>query len=196
MQFAGAVLTGGASRRFGSDKALARAGERLLGARVVAALRGAGIDPVVAVGGTAGNVLGLITIADVDPGGGPLPAMATLLSWFGRGHVVVCPCDLPLLLPEHVATLVAGLCELARTDGADVAAHTAVVARVAGRLEPSFGIWPTAWAVAARRHVANGSRAFRDALELGPHLAVDLPAEALIDADTPASLREALRLEL
>ncbi|MDA3039312.1 MAG: NTP transferase domain-containing protein, partial [Actinomycetota bacterium] len=60
---AGAILVGGASRRFGSDKALAIAGDLLMGQRVVAALRDGGVDPVVAVGGTAGSRLGLVTVA-------------------------------------------------------------------------------------------------------------------------------------
>ena len=94
---AGAVLVGGRSRRFGSDKALADAGGRPLGSRVIDALRAAGVDPVVAVGGTAGSTLGVPTVADRHPGEGPLAALATVLTWARSGLVVVAPCDLPLL---------------------------------------------------------------------------------------------------
>lgn len=188
-QVAGAILLGGASSRFGSDKALAKAGDGLLGQRVVAALRGGGLDPVVAVGGTAGSALGLVTLADTEPLGGPLPAVAQTLSYFGRGHVLVCPCDLPLLAAQHVAILIDAL---HRLDGDGP--PTAVVAEVDGRPQPSLGIWPTSWALAARRAVVDGRRAFRDALQLGPWIPVEVPPEALADADTPETLEELLRI--
>lgn len=188
-QVAGAILLGGASSRFGSDKALARTGDGLLGQRVVAALRGGGVDPVVAVGGTAGSALGLVTVADAEPLGGPLPAVAQALAYFGRGHVLVCPCDLPLLSAEHITLLVNALQQL-DTDGPP----TAVVAEVDGRPQPSLGIWPTSWALAARRAVADGRRAFRDALELGPWIPIELPPDSLADADTPQTLEELLRI--
>lgn len=188
-QVAGAILLGGASSRFGSDKALAKTGNGLLGQRVVAALRGGGVDPVVAVGGTAGSALGLVTLADAEPLGGPLPAVAQALAYFGRGHVLVCPCDLPLLSAEHITMLISALHLL---DGDPP--PTAVVAEVNGRPQPSLGIWPTAWALAARRAVVDGRRAFRDALDLGPWVTVELPPAALADADTPETLEELLRI--
>lgn len=185
---AGAVLLGGASSRFGSDKARAIAGDRLLGQRVVAALRDGGVDPIIAVGGDAGAALGLVSVADVEPQGGPLPALSQALTYFGRGHVLVCPCDLPLLTGAHIGMLIGALHDL-RDDGP----ATAVVARVDGRPQPSLGIWPTGWALAARRAVSEGRRAFRDALDLGAWTAVELPPAALADADTPETLEELLR---
>ncbi len=187
-QVAGAVLAGGASSRFGSDKALAAAGDLLLGQRVVAALRAGGVDPIVALGGNAGATLGLVTVADAEPGGGPLPALSQALGYFGRGHVLVCPCDLPLLDGEHVGLLVDALHRL-DDDGPPMA----VVAQVDGRPEPSLAIWPTSWALSARRAVSDGRRAFRDALALGPWVAVDVPHVALADADTPETLAKLLR---
>ena len=188
MRVGGAILTGGTSSRFGSDKALASVGNQLLGQRVLEALRGAAVDPIVALGGTAGGSLGLVTIADTDPGGGPLPALAGALAWFGRSHVLVVPCDLVLLDRSHVLALREALDSIAEHDGEDVALRTAVVASTGGRAQPSLGIWPASWSGGARRAVSSGSRAFRDALELGPWKSVPLPDEALSDADTPEAL--------
>ena len=55
----GAVLCGGRSSRFGSDKALAPFRSSTVGGHVVGALRSAGIDPVAAIGGSAGPALGI-----------------------------------------------------------------------------------------------------------------------------------------
>lgn len=173
----GAVLCGGRSSRFGSDKALADAGGRPLGARVADALRAAGADPVVAVGGTAGAALGLPTVADRRPGSGPLAALATVLVWARRGLVLVTPCDLPLLGAGHLTALVAAADD-----------ERAAVATVGGRPQASLACWPARRGPALLALVDAGHQAWRDALEAGPWTGVELPADALADADTPAAL--------
>lgn len=170
----GAVLCGGRSSRFGSDKALALIDGVPMGRRVADALRDAGADPVVAVGGTAGPALGLPVIADRSPGEGPLGGLATVLGWAATGLVLVTPCDLPLLRGEHLSPLVTA------TDGGARAA----VARVEGRPQPSVGCWPGAWGREVQRRFSAGERAWRSALDVGPWTAVDLAPEALLDADT------------
>ncbi|MDA3039527.1 MAG: NTP transferase domain-containing protein, partial [Actinomycetota bacterium] len=127
-------------------------------------------------------------VADIEPLAGPLPALSQVLGYFGRGHVLICPCDLPLLTGSHVRLLLEAL----RSHDGDGPAR-AVVAQVNGRPQPSLGVWPASWALAARRAVSDGRRAFRDALELGRWTSVDLPPAALADADTPETLEELLR---
>lgn len=178
----GAVLCGGRSSRFGTDKALADAGGTALALRVATALRDAGADPVVAVGGTAGGRLGLPTIADRFPGQGPLEGLASVLRWAGTGLVVVVPCDLPLLRGEHIRQLV------------DAAAdECAAVATVDGRPQPSLACWPAGWAPAIRALVDQGDRAWRAALSVGPWTGVPLSASAMADADSPAELTRLLQ---
>ncbi len=177
----GAVLVGGRSSRFGRDKATSEAGDRLLGQRVVDALRDADLDPVVAVGGTAGGVLGIPTIADRYPGAGPLAALATVLAWAKTGLVVVVPCDLPLLRAAHIDALVAA-----------ASPERAAIASVEGRAQPSVGCWPAGFGPALLAAVGRGERAWRAALDAGPHALVPLPAAALADADTPARLADLL----
>ncbi len=178
----GAVLCGGRSSRFGTDKAVADAGGVLLGRRVIDALRAGGADPVVAVGGTAGTALGVPTLPDRYPDEGPLAALATVLRWADRGVVVVAPCDLPLLRAEHVEALV----EAATADRAAIATRD-------GRPQPSLGCWPAGWGRQLVASIGSGARAWRAGLEVGPWIGVELPAEAVADADTPARLEELLR---
>ena len=184
----GAVLCGGRSRRFGDgDKALAPAGEVPLGQLVVNALRGAGIDPVVAVGGTAGPELGLVTVPDRWPDQGPLAGLATILWWARRGDVLVVPCDLPLLTSEVLVQLV-GARDRRRGQGG----REALVASVDGRPRHSVGIWPAERFGAIRQLIEQGERRFGAALEVVSWRSVEVPEVALSDADTPEQLRELL----
>lgn len=171
LRLAGGVLCGGASSRFGSDKAL------VMGHVVINAMRGAGIDPVVAIGGSAGQRLGVPTIPDRAPGSGPLAALASSLSWAGAGWLLIAPCDLPLLTSEHVGLLVD-----------EPAEDRARVAFVDDRPQPSLALWPASWARRLQRSVDEGERAFRYALTVGEWDPVRLPAEALADADTREEL--------
>ncbi len=180
----GAVMLGGRSSRFGSDKALAEVGDTVMGAVVVAALREAGVDPIVAVGGTAGPRLNVITVPDMWPGEGPLPALATVLRWAREGRVVVLPCDLPNLTSATVATLVAASDELEPARRLE----TAVVATVHGRPVHSVGVWPAGWAVPMRRLVEHGERRFRAALDVGTWIGIEVPSYTVADADTPSEL--------
>ena len=179
---AAGVLCGGMSRRFGIDKAIAPAGRLLLGQRVITACRDAGIDPVVALGGSFGRQLGVPVIADTDPGAGPLAAVSGALRWAGVGWVLVAPCDLPLLTAEHVRALTA-----------ELHPDRAAVACVADRPQPSLAVWPASWARRMRTAVGDGQRSFRAALELGDWDPVPLPIEALEDADDPVTLERLLQ---
>ena len=176
-RLAGGVLCGGASVRFGSDKALAAVGHAHLGTVVATAMRDAGIDPVVALGGSAGHQLGLPVVPDRTPGEGPLAALAGALSWAGEGWLLVTPCDLPLITSSHLEKLVGNL-----------AADRARVAVVDDQPQPSVAVWPTNWARRMQLAVDHGQRSFRHALTLGEWDPVQLPAEALADADTREEL--------
>ncbi len=174
----GAVLCGGRSSRFGADKALAPFGSSTVGDRVVTALRDAGVDPVAAIGGTAGDGLGLPTIADRRPGEGPLAGLATALVWARTGWVVVVPCDLPLLDSAHVAALLAPGPESDRP----------IVATVDGVPKVSLAVWPTSCARVALRLLDDDERRFRAVLDEVAWRGVEVPPEAVADADTPEEL--------
>jgi molybdenum cofactor guanylyltransferase len=174
------VLTGGSSRRMGTDKALLEVDGTALAVRVAGALRAAGADPVVAIGGDLDGLgrLGLTAVADGHPGEGPLGGILTALSVTDEDVVVVLACDLPAVDADAIRAVALALGD------ADVAAPWH-----GGRFELLHAAY-------ARR----GEPTLRAAFEAGeraPHRAVaeltvvgvaDLPAAALTDADTPDDL--------
>lgn len=123
--FAGAVLTGGASRRMGRDKALVPWRGSPLVASAVGALVGAGASSVCCVGGDRASLeaAGLIAVADRHQGQGPLGGLLTALQWARDSArcpvVVVLTCDLPDIIDEDVTMMLHAL--LGRAE-ADVAA--------------------------------------------------------------------------
>jgi molybdopterin-guanine dinucleotide biosynthesis protein A len=171
--FTGAVLTGGASRRMGRDKATqVELGGQPLAARLAGTLRAAGAAEVLAIGGDLGALaaLGLDARADQHPGEGPLGGIITALVEAAHPLVVVVACDLASLDAPSVATLV---------DVASNAASDAVLAR-ADRLQPLCGAW---WSGRCRpaleRAFAGGERAVQRALAELAIVEVTLPAESV-----------------
>jgi molybdopterin-guanine dinucleotide biosynthesis protein A len=100
---AGVLLTGGASRRMGTDKArLVVNGETLAArsARVLAAV----CDPAVEVGP---GVSGLPAVREEPLGAGPLVALLAGVGALGGPHsVILLACDLPNVSPELIRLLV------------------------------------------------------------------------------------------
>lgn len=97
----GVVLAGGASRRFGAPKMLARVGGRRIVDRVRHALATVSSDVVlVANDGAFGVATGMETRADEVPGLGPLAGVRTALFWAaerGMDGALVAACDLPFV---------------------------------------------------------------------------------------------------
>ena len=154
-----------------------------MGSHVAAALRGAGIDPVVVIGGsdeTAGQ-LALVQIADQFPGEGPLGGTATALNYFTGSHVVVAACDLPLLTSETIEQLTA-----------QVQLDIAVVAAIQGRPQLSLACWPTSSYRSVLAAIRDGKRRWSTLIDLVPHHLVEVDESALTDADDPGTLANLL----
>src|SRR4051794_22928775 len=112
------VLAGGQARRLdGIDKALVEVGGATMLDRVLAAAA-PNCDELVVVGPERPtSVDGVRFTMEPKPGGGPVPGVAAGLAEVSDpDEVVVLAVDLPLLQPEHVASLLAAL------EYADVAA--------------------------------------------------------------------------
>ncbi len=177
---AGAILAGGASRRFGSDKALAATPQGPLAATVLAALRGADVDPVVLIGGSdeLSAALSIPTVPDRSPGEGPLAGLGSALAWAsGVARLVVLPCDLPLITSDLIRLLIA--------EGNN---QTASFAVVDGRPDVSIGCWPTHRSAAIGALLRSGERRLHAALDSGPFVGVAVPAHLIADADRPEDL--------
>lgn len=169
----GAILTGGASRRFEGNKAA------IVGPRVLRAMREAAIDPIVAIGGEPG-LLPIPTVADRYPGEGPLGAVATAATYARSGWILTASCDLPLLDAETLLAMLQAL--------DPQASDTAVVAAVDGVPQVSLAVWPATLAASVHRSVRSGERRFRHLLDLTSFTLVDVPAAAVADADDQDTL--------
>jgi molybdenum cofactor guanylyltransferase len=182
---AGAVLTGGASSRMGSDKALLVVDGEALVWRQVSTLMRAGADPVVAIGGDRVGLghLGLRVVADVAPGGGPLVGIATALGHFASTstHVAIVACDMPRLDVDTVSRLV----DTARADTrADV-----VAAAQSGRAEPLCAVWRVATArPLVDAALAAGERAVHQVLGTLALVSVEIDSSLLLNVNRPRDL--------
>ena len=137
----GAVLAGGASRRFGSDKALALVDGRALIDHVIAALAPQ-CDRLVIIGRSHGDWPAL---KDRPAGSqGPLAALNAALhhaSAHGYTAVFSTPCDMPDLPSDLAAMLTPGPAVLAD--------------------HPVVGLWPATLAPILEAWLASGERSVR-----------------------------------
>lgn len=177
MTVAGVVLTGGASRRMGRDKALVEVAGIALAVRAATVLRDAGCDPVWCQGGdgAALTALGLAWLPDPLPGEGPVTAVAGVLARLpapAEGAVVVA-CDLPDLTAAAVRGLVGG----------DRPATLAV----AGEAQLA-GWWPRAAADAIDALVAGGMRSYRALVDAFGARLVEVAPAVVRNVNEPGDL--------
>lgn len=189
----GAVLTGGASRRMGRDKAVIQIeGVRMVD-RVAAALAAAGCSNVVAVGPRqlAGD---LAHIDDLYPGEGPLggvlTAMASVASVASMGSVgswlCVVACDLPWLDVDSIDAL-----HRAATSGAAAgqnAAEVDVVVARTDRIEPLCALWNPRCRDAVQQAFDSGQRSVLEVFKALHVIEVPVRSLALRNVNTPEDL--------
>jgi molybdopterin-guanine dinucleotide biosynthesis protein A len=176
----GAVLCGGGSRRFGTDKALVEVDGRPMAERVAAVLESASCAPVVFVGGDGDRLMSITgreIVADSWPGEGPLGAVVDAVQRFvrlGAEGVVVAACDLPDLTVDAVRSVVG-------TGGV-------IAVAVAERLHPSLTYWPTSAATQVDGLFRSGCRAVHEALDALGATRIAVAEEALRNVNRPTDL--------
>jgi len=183
-RFDGYVLCGGASRRMGRDKALVEVDGTAMARRVADALRAAGADRVLAIGGDGPALAGRGLRVEPDrwPGEGPLGGLITALADAHRSAdvAVVLACDLTDPDPATIARTVEARAHhrsdaaVPVVDGRHQWLHGAWDRRVAGILGDVFG--------AGERSLAGAALSLRIAT------LDDVAAAAVHDADRPEDL--------
>jgi molybdenum cofactor guanylyltransferase len=185
---AGLVLTGGASRRMGLDKAvMVVPGESACLAQRTAGLLKEVVGPALEVGPGYSR---LPSVGERPVGGGPLVAVASgwayLAAMGWSDPVLVVATDLPLLTVDLLRWL------------AEYPSVRSVVPTVDGRIQPLCARYSGTDLSMACRLVGDGRRAMRELVEVvAPELIESSDQAALHDVDTPedwASLRVAGRL--
>lgn len=184
---AAAVLTGGASRRMGRDKALVEIDGAAMVRRVVAAVVGAGCSPVITVGGDAtalavaladtGGDADVATVPDRFPGEGPLGAILTALRHLA-GPTVVVATDLAWLDAETVGRL------LVHRDRLDL---DVVMAR-SDRAEHLCALWWPSAAPVLERRFAAGERSIHRSLDGLRRVDVAVSPGTVRNVNTPTDL--------
>jgi molybdenum cofactor guanylyltransferase len=175
-QVRGFVLAGGASRRFGSDKALADFGGEPLIARLCRTLQAATAAPVRIIGDAKKySPIGVECVPDRWPGEGPLGGIITALTADKAGTdssgqnswCLVIGCDMPFLTVDWLR-------HFAEVSGASEA--NVIVPESDYGLEPLCGCWRASATSALTGAFANGVRRVTDAMK-------QLPMEVLDAAD-------------
>lgn len=183
LKLAGAVLTGGASRRMGETKALIEIDGVPMASLVAQAVHEAGGDPVVAVGGNGDQLasLAMTVIADGHAGEGPLAGVISALTHFAQvaDHVLIVACDLPDLAGDDLLPLVA---ETNRRRDLDV-----VVART-DQIEPACAVWRTGSLDQLLLMFADGERALHAAIGQLRAATVPVGASAMRNINSPVDL--------
>ena len=192
----GAILAGGASRRFGSPKALATVGGRTIVERVRDAMETT-VGRVVLIANEPDMfaALDLPTHPDVHPGRGPVAGIEAALRWAeeeGRPGALVAACDMPFLDSRALLVLV----DLARRHpSAD-----AVAVRMEDGRKPPLCAWLSVRSLAAAEQVIAGDdRSFAALLASVPTAWVPVedvarfrsPETMFFNVNTPDDLRHA-----
>jgi molybdopterin-guanine dinucleotide biosynthesis protein A len=198
---AGYILTGGASSRFGRDKALAEIGGLTMAARMVLLFRKLSVPGIWFVGEpTKYGHLGTDCLADLWPGEGPLGGILTGLQntdGLSRSttadYNLIASCDMPFLNEGWIEELVGRAFE----SDAQV-----VVAKSATGLEPLCAVWRTDALQVVQRAFDSGVRKVTEAMKQLPMEVLDESVWKRFDThnrlfwnmNTPEDYEEARRI--
>ncbi len=192
----GAILAGGASRRFGAPKALAAVGGKAIVERVRDALRAvAGEIVLIANEPALFAELGMERRGDAVAGVGPLGGIVTALRWAAeRGHrgALCVACDMPFASPALLRRI------------AERAGDAVVVPESRGRrgVEPLCAWYPASCLPAAEHMIAEGSWALHELVRTVPAVRVPLaevelcgdPEVLFLNVNTPADHERAQQI--
>ena len=185
----GAVLAGGASRRMGVPKAVVELGGRPLLEYPLAAVQGAGLQPVVVA--KAGSSLPPLAVERWDEPAEPTHPLSGIVAALERARkrpVLAVACDLPFVTAELVADLAARPAPL-------------VVPEAGGQLHPLLARWDPGLLPALRCALARAEALHEVAEALGAErVGEDVlrrfgdPERLLFNVNAPGDLERAATL--
>ena len=177
----GLILAGGASRRFGADKALAELAGVPFVALVHASLAAHAGSVLIATGAEPrAYPVAARVVTDAVADGGPLAGLVAGLEAAATPWVLSAAVDLPYLTPAALRPLLA-----AASDGADVL----VALDADGRRQPTCALWRTRTvAPVARQSLADGRLALHGLLDRLTVREVPLEGGALHNVNAPGDL--------
>ncbi len=185
MRFAGVVLAGGKSRRMGRTKATVEVGGQAIADRVLDALRGAGAEPLMIVGGDPEELAGLSApvVDDLTPGEGPvggvLSALEHLQTRGGVDGALILACDLVDVSSDVLTSLV-------RASSSDL--HNLAWVATTDRVEPTCALWSLSARPIVAERFETGERALHRVLSEVPHRTVAVDLRALRNVNRPEDL--------
>ena len=169
----GAVLAGGRSTRFGSDKGEALWKGRSLLSHAIASLETECDAVIVCAGDRDTCETGIVTLSDrPEPGLGPLGGLCAALSYALRHGF-----DAVLSAPVDAHPIPARLADLLGTHGPAVLADHWL-----------FGLWPAALAPELEHHLRNGHRSVRCWIEACGARRVDFLGQPPVNLNSPDML--------
>lgn len=179
-QVAGAVLAGGLSRRFGSDKAMFKVEQATMLERSIHSLRGAGCTPIFVVGGDeeSRSLVETRYLPDLWPGDGPLGAIITALEALSSGWLVILSCDVPAIGVSEVQALLE-----ACSNGVEV-----VLAKSERGLEPLVAVYSHLVKDRLRLKFEDGCRSVLRALDDVSCTEIRLKSAVLLNVNRPEDL--------
>lgn len=185
---AGLIVAGGASRRFGRDKARHPVDGAPMIARVYAALAPVANPVVVSVGlgdASYADVLpdGIQHVHDRHSDGGPLAGLDAGFRALSSAWVLVAACDMPYATPDGFRTLL---------HARDAPAHAIVARSADGRRHPLFACYRRTRALDAIQHgIAENSYALHALLDRLAVREVAVPSRIVHNVNRPHDLGDA-----
>jgi len=183
---ASAILAGGASRRFGRDKAEVVVGGARAIDQVASAAAETGAEVVVVGGAAPLPPQATSRIPDLHPRGGPLQALVAAMHARPHRDIMLLACDLPWLDPRLLELLCRPLAP----------GTSARIPHIGGKAQPLAARYAATAEAALARALAEGARSMHAVLELlcpewlgEPALrAAGIDPASLRDFDTPEDL--------
>lgn len=191
-RYSGIILTGGASRRMGTDKALLELGGKPVLARLAGELSQLAESTVIACGPRQRreySSLGLLQVTDVYPGCGPLAGLHAALSHTQQEWNLVAACDLPFASADFLRYMLTAHAESQmntggprQTGGADAV----VAVSREGRVQPLLGLYHKRVLPVLETALHAGNYRFMDCLDKLDVLYVPESGFTPTAADTPS----------